>query len=258
MFSPVRRPLLQALIASALLHAVLLLSVAVPLPVRLATSGQALSVVVKEAERPLEQRAPASVVATAPAIPALAPEARAGASRKPPARKPAARLARRDPPAHFATAAPVSVADAAPAEAPAVSSLPTPAGAGPAASSAGGQLQGGGNAAASTASPRDGVKGDDVRQFRMSLARAARRFKRYPALARERGWEGTADVALDLHAHSPVPAVAVVQSSGHGVLDEQARAMVSEAARVTALPEGLKGRDLRVVLPVKFSLEGDG
>ena len=256
MLSPVRRPLLQALIASALLHAVLLLGVAVPMPVRLATPGQALSVVVKESERPLVPQVPESGAATAPATPA--PEARGGASRQLPATKPAARAARRDPPARLAIAAQAPVPDASPALAELASSPPAPVAAGHAASPAGGPLPAGGNAAAASTSQSDGVRGDDVRQFRMSLARAARRFKRYPALARERGWEGTAEVALDLHAHSLVPAVAVVQSSGHVVLDEQARAMVSEAARVTALPEGLKGRDLRVVLPVKFSLEGDG
>ena len=91
----------------------------------------------------------------------------------------------------------------------------------------------------------------------MSLAAAARRFKRYPALARERGWEGTAEVALEVRAQLPVPAVALVKSSGYDLLDEQAVAMMTQAAGAISLPESMKGRDFRIVLPVKFGLNND-
>ena len=49
----------------------------------------------------------------------------------------------------------------------------------------------------------------------------------------------------------------VVLNSDPERLDEQALAMLSQAARVTALPEGLKARDFRIVLPVQFSLDSD-
>ena len=117
-----------------------------------------------------------------------------------------------------------------------------------------------GSNAASGAAPaagRQGVSGDDLRQYRLSLASAARRFKRYPALASQRGWEGTAEVALTISASAPIPEVVLVRSSGRSVLDEQALEMLGQAARVTALPEGLKARDFRIVLPVQFSLEND-
>jgi protein TonB len=100
-----------------------------------------------------------------------------------------------------------------------------------------------------------GVSADDLRQYRLSLAIAARRFKRYPAVARERGWEGTAEVALSFSALLPAPQIDLATSSGSPLLDEHALAMISRAARITALPDGLKGRDLRVLLPVKFSLD---
>ena len=114
--------------------------------------------------------------------------------------------------------------------------------------------------AASATAPavgRSGVSGDDLRQYRLSLASAARRFKRYPALATQRGWEGTVEVALNVSALAPVPEVVLVRSSGRSVLDEQALEMLSQAARVTALPDGLRARDFRIVLPVQFSLEND-
>jgi len=112
--------------------------------------------------------------------------------------------------------------------------------------------------AASASTPAPGtqsVSADDLRQYRLSLAIAARRFKRYPALARERGWEGTVEVMISLIARLPMPQIALASSSGRSVLDEQALEMLAQAARTTALPESLKGRDLRLLLPVKFSLE---
>ena len=106
-------------------------------------------------------------------------------------------------------------------------------------------------------SAREAISADDIRQYRMSLGTAARRFKRYPALARERGWEGAVEVALNINAHSPLPQVLLVRSSGRSALDEQAVETMSQAARATTLPEGLKGRDIRVPLSIRFSLEDD-
>lgn len=104
---------------------------------------------------------------------------------------------------------------------------------------------------------REGVSADAMRQYRMSLASAARRFKRYPPLARARGWEGTVEVALMVSSQRAMPEVVLVHSSGHELLDEQAQTMVSQAVRETTLPAELKGRDFRVQLPVQFSLAHD-
>lgn len=113
------------------------------------------------------------------------------------------------------------------------------------------------SAAESTSTSREGVSPDDMRQYRMALATAMRRFKRYPPVARDRGWEGTAQVGLAFNSRSVVPEVLLAQSSGRGLLDEQALEMVRQAVRVTHLPEGMKGRNFRVVLPVQFSLENE-
>ena len=102
---------------------------------------------------------------------------------------------------------------------------------------------------------QDGIRADDLRLYRTSLAMAARRFKRYPSLAREHGWEGTAEVAFSVTAASPVPVVKLLKSSSRPILDEQAVAMITQAAQVTSLPEGLKGKAFRIILPVEFSLE---
>jgi len=102
----------------------------------------------------------------------------------------------------------------------------------------------------------EGVSADALREYRVSLAIAARRFKRYPVLALERGWEGTAEVAVGMTSWQQRPQPALVRSSGHSVLDEQALSMIEQASVMTVLPDSLKGRDFRFVLPIEFIREG--
>jgi periplasmic protein TonB len=114
------------------------------------------------------------------------------------------------------------------------------------------------NGATSTSAiSRDGVNGDDLRQYRLSLAIAARGFKHYPALARERGWEGSVELAVSVSSLQSAPQVVLVRSSGLAMLDEQAAEMVAQAVRLTALPESLIGKNVWVPLPISFSLAGD-
>lgn len=103
----------------------------------------------------------------------------------------------------------------------------------------------------------DGVNPDDLRAYRISLAIAARRFKHYPSVAKARGWEGTSELALSSSPHWLVPEVVVVRSSGHPVLDAQAREMMAQAARSTVLPERLQGRSFQMLLSMQFSLDDD-
>ena len=100
-----------------------------------------------------------------------------------------------------------------------------------------------------------GVDADEMRQYPFDLRVMARRFKRYPALARESGWQGTVDLELVFHAAVDYPSVEVLHSSGHDVLDDQAREMILRAVRATPVPPSFHGRDLRMRLPVEFSLE---
>jgi protein TonB len=109
----------------------------------------------------------------------------------------------------------------------------------------------------SPAAVREGVSPDDLRQYRVALAIAARRFKRYPPLARERGWEGRVEVAVSVSAWQRGPQSSLVHSSGHAALDEQALSMIEQASATTMLPESLKGRDFRVLLPIEFTLDDD-
>ncbi len=251
------RRLIQALALSALVHAALLLDVVRIYPPELGAPAIAMKVVIEQTKPP----DPRKTIASAPDKPQEAPLSVAAPRREPrkappvppksearrvPAEIP--RIAVREPSPVVAPATTVSadvpadfpradVTDVAPA---AVLPLATAAGAA---------------VAGDAPSAREGVSADDLRLYRVSLASAARRFKRYPALAREQGWEGTAEVALRFRAALPSPEVVLVRSSGRDLLDEQAVAMLAQAARVTTLPESMRGSDFQIPLPVKFSLD---
>ncbi len=241
-FSEHRR-LIQALLLSVAGHAVLLLDVVRIYPPELGAPAIAMKVVIEQKRLP----DPIKSVATAPDMTRKAPEWVPAPAPIPPKRTPR-RASPEQPRISIREASRVS-APVAPAstELSAVdTSLPA-------------NVQSPEPASVSTAgeapSAREGVSADDLRQYRVSLASAARRFKRYPALAREQGWEGTVEVAIRFRSALPVPEVALVSSSGRDLLDEQAVAMLAQAARAITLPEGLRGRDFELPLPVKFSLD---
>ena len=104
---------------------------------------------------------------------------------------------------------------------------------------------------------QEGISAEEVRQYRTSLAISAKRFKRYPALAREREWEGRVEIALDFRRLRSGPEVSVATSSGRSILDDQAQEMILQAARVTDLPANLRDRDFRVLVPIIFNLNDE-
>lgn len=235
MFDTSRQPLLHALILSLLAHAIVLLGVVSVLPVQLDAPAATIMVV-------FSAGAPQVAVKSG-----LKTEASAAAS-------PSAAVPR-------ASALPLVVeqsssAPSVPTGSSVILATPVETVVAPSATVDAPRVQASAQASV-PAIARDGVSADDLRQYRISLAIAARRFKRYPALARERGWEGTAEVALTVNARLPEPDVTLLRSSGHVALDRQAQEMMAQAARAAVLPESLKGRDFRIVLPVQFSLESD-
>jgi protein TonB len=95
---------------------------------------------------------------------------------------------------------------------------------------------------------------DGLRAYRIGLAREARSHRRYPPLARERGWSGTAEIEVDVSRQGLARQILLARSSGHEVLDREALSMMSRAARSASLPDSLRGRDFAVRLPVVFDL----
>lgn len=228
-----RRTLVQALIVSLVIHVVILLRVVGLSPVRLDAPAATIKVVVRQEKRgepsrsvsPLSAKPPAEIVKQA------APVARNTVIRQ---------IAVAEPSSTVVLAAPPVQPEAHDANS---HTPPVPV--------AGGIT----TTAAVLAPTRESISTEDLSQYSLQLGKNLRRFKRYPTLARERGWEGTVEVTLNFNALLPMPEAVLARSSGQVVLDEQALAMMTQAVRVTTLPEGLKGRDFRVAKSVKFSLD---
>lgn len=226
--------LTRALAISFVAH-VLLLWPALPRPVAERAAAPLLATL-RAVERPVET--PAAV----PSAPPRESSRQAAATARPP-------ILTRPEPAPVEAAAPPPVMERA-----AVSPAPTLERAAPteppaAAGGAPPRL-----AAAARATASDGLDGDGLRQFRLALAREARRYKRYPERAQAAGLVGTAEVRVEVGAGGTAREARLARSSGHELLDAAAVEMLRQAAPRTALPESLRGRAFAVNLPVVFDL----
>lgn len=102
--------------------------------------------------------------------------------------------------------------------------------------------------------PKEALNPEGLGIYRLNLAREARRFKRYPAIARERSWEGVVVMKVQARIDSVIPLVSIGSSSGHDVLDAQAQEMLLQAVRQALLPESLRGRQFAINVPIHFRL----
>ena len=92
-------------------------------------------------------------------------------------------------------------------------------------------------------------------EYRLGLAREARRFKRYPTVARENAWTGVVVLTIQGAASAARPIVSIDQSSGHAALDAQALEMLEQATRLTPLPDSLMGKQFAIRLPIHYRLD---
>ncbi len=107
---------------------------------------------------------------------------------------------------------------------------------------------------ASSLEASEGADPEGLRSYRLALARAAGRHKRYPVQAIEAGWAGTVEVRVAARADGVTQAAELAKSSGHAVLDEAALDMLRRAVPATPLPPTLQGKAFAVNLPVLFEL----
>jgi protein TonB len=91
--------------------------------------------------------------------------------------------------------------------------------------------------------------------FGQSISREIKRYQKYPPLAQRRGWEGTAEVLLQIAADGKVTSITLGKSSGRSVLDEEALNMVRRASPLPQAPQNLRGRELTVTVPIVFKLQ---
>ncbi len=209
------RRLRFALAASVALHALVLLAVSERHP---------------PARAPDPSPGPIEARLAEPAPPAVEP----APERSKPALKPEARPARVTPEASVAIPEPPGVAvEAAPAPPPVArteAALPTA------------------QPGKATADP--GTLG----QYRLQLIAAARRYKRYPPLARENNWEGNVLIGVAVAANGAA-ALNLKASSGYQILDQQALEMFRQATQAVPVPLALRGKEFAFEVRAVYGLE---
>lgn len=94
---------------------------------------------------------------------------------------------------------------------------------------------------------------EELRGYRLALARGAAAFRDYPRPAVAAGWHGTVEVQVDVTAAGAVQSHLLV-SSGHEPLDRSALEMVRQALAATPLPPLLRGKVFSLTLPFIFDL----
>lgn len=95
---------------------------------------------------------------------------------------------------------------------------------------------------------------DMEREYRMSLARAAREFPYYPAASMAKGQQGIVRMSISYWSRLGVPKVALEQSSGYGELDQEALKTVALALGKVPLPAGIQGINFRMPYAVEYRL----
>jgi protein TonB len=102
---------------------------------------------------------------------------------------------------------------------------------------------------------REGLEADALNRYRLALGAEARKARRYPEVSRTRGQEGTTEVYVVLSRFGGGPLVVAGKSSGSPTLDEGALVMVRVAAERTPVPPELQGRNLKIPLRIRFTLD---
>ena len=78
----------------------------------------------------------------------------------------------------------------------------------------------------------------------------------YPEEARREGWSGTTWVDVSVGSNGKIKELAVQQSSGFAILDEQAMRMVHRIS-LWWIPQRLRNREVKVAVPVGFYIRND-
>jgi protein TonB len=94
-----------------------------------------------------------------------------------------------------------------------------------------------------------------LERYGLMLSREIGKDQRYPKRAQMLGWQGTTEVLVRMTAGGAIKDVKVEKSSGYPVLDEEAVAKVKRAKSLPPPPEGFRGREFTVLVPIVFRLE---
>jgi protein TonB len=208
----------------------------------------------------LKQAQPAPV---APSLPKSEPQPAprvepkpppAPAARPAPAAKPVPSTKAPKAPAKPAQVAPVPPAPSAPP--PVASSAPAPSGAPPAPAAA--KTEGIPAPAAAPPAAPEAADAGTLAQYRLQLISVAKRYKRYPRVAMDNNWEGTAEIRMVIGANGMIASLVVRKGSGHDILDQEALQWIRKAKPLAPIPAALRGKEFTVDIPVIFNLKEPG
>lgn len=155
---------------------------------------------------------------------------------------------------------PVIAAPPAPSAQPAPSVAPQPAQRSEPAVAAAPPQGGASQPAQASGAPSTASAASDattIGQYRVQLIELAGRYKRYPRIAQDNNWTGTAEVRLVIGADGAIAELNVRKASGHSVLDKEALNMIRTAFGKLPLPASLRGKAFSVDVPVVFSLKDE-
>jgi protein TonB len=105
------------------------------------------------------------------------------------------------------------------------------------------------------ATPTPAQISDANDQYGNTLWGAISKYKKYPRIAQQRGWQGEVIVELSLDGNGKLKSKQILQSSGYDSLDQQALEMVEKALPFPAPPEALRGSNFTIKVPIPFKLE---
>ena len=94
-----------------------------------------------------------------------------------------------------------------------------------------------------------------LEKYRLALIDAAKRYKRYPIRAMEKGWQGRVEIRLAVGSNGTIKNTFIKRSSSYQILDDQALDMVKKSTRAEPIPSALRGREFTLDIPVIFELQ---
>lgn len=106
-------------------------------------------------------------------------------------------------------------------------------------------------------SPAAGPDPGSVARYRLELMDLARRYKRYPRIAQDNGWEGRVELRIAIGEDGAVSSLIVKKSAGRAPLDDEAQAMIRAAKSEATIPSGLRGKAFALEIPVDFYLKDE-
>ncbi len=94
--------------------------------------------------------------------------------------------------------------------------------------------------------------GAGVSEYRLNLAREARRYKRHPYASSGREAEGVVVISVSVSSPAHWPETRLQVSSGDDGLDRAALEMMEQAVKTASIPLELQNRRFRMAVPVEY------